>query len=73
MFGALPCMISHLDTKEITAEVFREVSNVVLEKNGEDKMVKVTNGQVLEHVGEKRTLLHNSMLFSFFMMSLKEK
>jgi hypothetical protein len=35
---------------------------VVLEENGEDKMVresKVTNELVLEHTGEKRTLLNN--------------
>ena len=35
---------------------------MVLEENGEDKIKwseKVTNEQVLEHIGEKRTLLNN--------------
>ena len=33
---------------------------MVLEENGEDKMLeKVTNEQVLERIGEKRTLLNN--------------
>ena len=33
---------------------------MVLEENGEDKMLeKVINEQVLERIGEKRTLLNN--------------
>ena len=49
-----------LDTKKIGVEVFGELRNVVLEKNGEDKMIKkVINDQVLECIGEKRTLLNN--------------
>jgi hypothetical protein len=32
---------------------------MVQEENGEDKMVRVTNEQVLERIGEKRTLLNN--------------
>jgi hypothetical protein len=31
----------------------------MLEENGEDKMVRVTNEQVLERIGEKRILLNN--------------
>ena len=46
-----------LDTKKIGAEVFGELRNMVLEENGEDKMV--TNEQVLDRIGEKRTLLNN--------------
>ena len=38
-----------LDTKKFEPEVFGELRNVVLEENGEDKMVKkVTNEQVLD-------------------------
>ena len=37
--------------------VFGELSNAVLEENGEDKMVREnTNEQVLQHIGENRTL-----------------
>jgi hypothetical protein len=33
---------------------------VVLEEIGEDKMInKITSEQVLEHIGEERTLLNN--------------
>jgi hypothetical protein len=32
-----------LDTKEIGAEVFRELQNLVSEENGEDKMVREIN------------------------------
>ena len=32
-----------LDTKEIETEVFGELRNVVLEENGEDKMVRESN------------------------------
>ena len=49
-----------LDTKKIGVEVFRELSNLVLEENGEDKIVRESNyEQVLRHIGEKRTLLNN--------------
>ena len=40
MFGAL---LRDLDTKKIGAEVFGELWNVVLEENGEDKMVRESN------------------------------
>ena len=33
-----------LDTKKIGTEVFRELRNVVLEENGEDKMAKESEG-----------------------------
>ena len=45
--------------KKIEAEVFGEHWNVVLKDNGEDKMARVTNEQILERIGEKRTLLIN--------------
>ena len=32
--------LKDLDTKKIGAQVFGELRNVVLEKNGEDKMVR---------------------------------
>ena len=32
---------------------------MVLEENGEDKVVRVSNEQVLNRIGEKRTLLNN--------------
>ena len=51
-----------LDTKIIGAEVFGELRNVVLEENGEDKMVKeISNEKFLESIGEKRTLLNSIM------------
>ena len=40
MFGALLYMAQ---TKEIGMEVFGELRNVVLEENGEDKMVRESN------------------------------
>jgi hypothetical protein len=47
-----------LDTKRIQEEVFGEFWNGVLEENEEDKMSEnVTNEQVIERIGEKRTLL----------------
>ena len=49
-----------LDTKKIRAEVFGKISNVVLQENGKIKLPeKVTNEQVLNRIGEKRTLLNN--------------
>jgi hypothetical protein len=39
MFGAL----LYMDTKKIRAEVLGELWNVVLEENGEDKMVRESN------------------------------
>ena len=40
------------------SEVFGELRNVVLEENGEDKIVrKITNEEVIEDIGKKRTLL----------------
>ena len=36
--------------------VFGALPNMMLEKNGEDNMVRE---EVLEHIGEKRTLLNN--------------
>jgi hypothetical protein len=46
-----------LDTKKIRVEVFGELQNLVLEENGEDKMVReVTKEEVIEHIGESRTL-----------------
>ena len=40
-----------LDTKQIGAEVFGELSNMVLEEYGEDKWPeKVTNEQVLDRI-----------------------
>ena len=41
-----------LNAKKIGTEVFGELRNVVLEE-------KVTNEQVLDRIGEKRTLLNN--------------
>ena len=39
------CIVSvrDLNTKKIKAELFGELQNVVLEENGEDKMVKENN------------------------------
>ena len=53
-------MLKDLDAKKIGAEVFGELRNVLLEKNWEIKWSeKVTNKQVLDRIGEKRTLLNN--------------
>ena len=38
------------------AEVLGELRNLMLEENGEDK---ITNEEVFERIGEKRTLLNN--------------
>ena len=58
MFGAY--IIWFRETKKIGAEVFGDLSNVVLEENAKDKIVRVlTNEQVLERIGEKGTLLNN--------------
>ena len=46
-----------LDTKKTKAVVFGELRNVVLEENGDDKMVR-TN-EVVERVEENRVLLNN--------------
>ena len=43
MFGALVYVARDLKTKKTGAEVFRELWNVVLEDNGEDKMVRESN------------------------------
>ena len=43
MFGALHCMARDLDTNKIGAEVFKELWDVGLEENGEDKMVGESN------------------------------
>ena len=52
--------LGDLGTKKIGAKVFGELINVVLEENGEDKIVReVNNEQVFERIGEKRTLLNN--------------
>ena len=49
-----------LDTKKIGGGVFGEFWHVVLEENGEDIIIReVNNEQVLERIGEKRTLLNN--------------
>jgi hypothetical protein len=42
-----------MGTKKFGTEVFGELRNVVLEENGEDKMVReLTTGQVLERIRE---------------------
>ena len=43
MFGALLYMAQRPDTKKIGTEVLGELRNVVLEENGEDKMVRESN------------------------------
>jgi hypothetical protein len=43
MFEALLYMLRDLDSKKIGAEVFGELSNMVLKENGEDKMVRGSN------------------------------
>jgi hypothetical protein len=48
-----------LRLKKIGEEVFGELLNVVLEENGEDKMVRENNEQIIERIGEKRKLLNN--------------
>ena len=50
---------SELGTKTIGVEVFGEHLKVVRKENGEDKIEKVTYAQVLERIGQKRTLLNN--------------
>ena len=42
----------------IGAEVFGEFRNMMLEEN-EDKMIKLTDREVLAYIEEKRTLLNN--------------
>ena len=51
-------LLRDLDTKKLRAGVFRELVNVRMEENGEDKMVRLTS-QFLERIGKKRTLLSN--------------
>jgi hypothetical protein len=47
---------------KIGAEIFGELRNVVQEQNGLHKMSeKVTIEEVIESIGEKRTLLNNSL------------
>ena len=43
MFGTFFLCLTDLDTKKIRAEKFGELRNVVLEDNGEDKMVREIN------------------------------
>ena len=54
-----------LKTKKIRLEVFKELLNVVLEENEEDKVVsgrgKVTDKEVLESIGVKKALLNYAM------------
>ena len=52
-------MLRDLYTKKVGTEVFGELRNIVQEENGEDKMVGESNEQVLDRVGEKKTLLKN--------------
>jgi hypothetical protein len=55
--------LTNLDTTKIRVEVFVELRNMVLEENGEDKFFrKVTNEQMFERIGEKRTHLNNILL-----------
>ena len=64
----------------IGTEIFEELRNVVVEENGEDKIEKVTN-EVLERIGEKKTLLNNILNrkanwkeeIASFMMPLKHR
>jgi hypothetical protein len=51
-----------LDTKKTGEEIFGELQNVGLEKIKWPE--KVTNEQVLERIGEKKTLLNNFLLLS---------
>ena len=52
--------IALFGSNKIGAELFGELRNVVLEENGEDKMIrKLTNEKVLERIGEKSTILYN--------------
>ena len=57
MLGALLYMIQRSGTKNIGAEVFREVRSVVLEK--ENLSEKLINEEIFGHIGQKRTLLNN--------------
>ena len=42
--------------------MYRELRNVVLEENGKNKMAKKkTHEEVLERIGEKRTILNNTL------------
>ena len=51
-----------LDSKKIGTEVCGVFQNVVLKENGEDKLpkgvIRLTN-EVIDHIGEKRSLLNN--------------
>ena len=54
------CGSETCEKKEIGAAVFGELRNLLLEENGEDTMVReITNEQVLDHIGKKKTLLDN--------------
>ena len=49
-----------LENKKIRPDLFEELLNMVLEENGDDTMSEIaTNEQVLNRIGEKRTLLNN--------------
>ena len=63
MFRALHCniLLRDLESKKIRAEVFEESPNELLEKNFKVKWSeKVANEDVLQRIGEKRTLLNDT-------------
>ena len=43
------------------AEIFEERRNVILEENGEDKMVRESSEGRNERIGEKRTFINNNV------------
>ena len=70
----------------LLAKVFRELLNMMLEENRENKKItNVTNEEVLEHIGDKRMLLKKSFtekpngldtsseVTTLFMMPLKRR
>ena len=46
-------------TQKIGVEIFRDIRNLVLEENGEEKMAKEVTNEELGHIREKKTLLNN--------------
>ena len=56
LFGSLYCM-----AQRSGGDVFRKLWNVVMEENGQDKRIRESNEEVLEHIGENRTLLNNTL------------
>ena len=62
MFELSIARLRCLNTKEIGAEIFEELQNMVLGEYGEDKMARENTNGVIERRGKKWTFLNNTLL-----------